>query len=167
MTTMNAVARHYDRLTPEERFRLIVAAGARGDCAEADRLIGAGQRLTLQMGDYAPFCHAFNELSHLIFIELLDTAAAYLEAFLQADIPDPLETDAAEDDPEDDEAADGSDANDAEDNTDEDGDQADAEEASADAATADSAPARGPRSLAERHLDIALAGVYYFQSEFP
>ncbi len=38
----NAVARHYALLTPEERFQLILAAGARGDDAEQDRLIRAG-----------------------------------------------------------------------------------------------------------------------------
>ena len=36
--TINTLARHYDRLGAEERFRLILAAGARGDEAEQDRL---------------------------------------------------------------------------------------------------------------------------------
>ena len=35
----NALARHYGNLTAEERFRLILAAGARGDKAEEDRLV--------------------------------------------------------------------------------------------------------------------------------
>jgi hypothetical protein len=77
----NVIARHYGSLTPEERFRLILAAGARGDEAEQDRLAAAGQRLTLSVHDHAPFGHAFDELALLTFIELLDGAADYLESF--------------------------------------------------------------------------------------
>jgi hypothetical protein len=69
----------------EERFRLIVAAAARGDQAERERLTNAGQRITLSMPDHAPHGHAFNELALLIFIELLEEAARYLEAFECAD----------------------------------------------------------------------------------
>ena len=41
---MNAstVTKHYGLLTPEERFRLILAAGGRGDEAEQDRLVSTG-----------------------------------------------------------------------------------------------------------------------------
>jgi hypothetical protein len=56
----DAVARHYDCLTPEERFRLIEAAGGRGDTAEQDRLANVGQRITLSMRDFAPFALAFD-----------------------------------------------------------------------------------------------------------
>jgi hypothetical protein len=81
----NPVARHYGSLTPEERFRLIVAAAARGDQAERERLTNAGQRITLSMPDHAPHGHAFNELALLVFIELLEEAARYLEALDRAD----------------------------------------------------------------------------------
>jgi hypothetical protein len=81
----NAVARHYGRLTAEERFKLIVAAAARGDDAERERLLNAGRRITLAMPDHAPFADAFGELSLLIFIELLADAADYLEVFRWAD----------------------------------------------------------------------------------
>jgi hypothetical protein len=82
---MNAVARNYASLTPDERFRLILAAGGRGDEAERDRLIRAGGRLTLSFPDHAPFAQAFNELSGLTYMELLDDAARYLECFDFAD----------------------------------------------------------------------------------
>jgi hypothetical protein len=81
----NALARQYDRLTPEERFRLILAAGARGDRAERDRLANAGERITLSMSAHAPYAHAFDDCALLIFIELLEEAARYLDAFDRAD----------------------------------------------------------------------------------
>jgi hypothetical protein len=81
----NAVARHYGSLTPEERFRLVVAAGARGDEAEQARLANAGGRVTLSLQDHAPYALAFGELSLISFIDLLETAADYLDAIHQAD----------------------------------------------------------------------------------
>jgi hypothetical protein len=84
MKKANVLARHYDRLTPEERFRLIVAAGARGDKAEQERLVRAGQRLTLSVQDHAPYAHAFNELAWLVFMELLEEAAHYVDLFARA-----------------------------------------------------------------------------------
>ena len=71
------LAKNYDCLTPEERFRLIQAVSGRGDKAEADRLANAGERMTLSMLDHSPYAHAFNELSLLTFIELLDNALFY------------------------------------------------------------------------------------------
>jgi hypothetical protein len=84
--SLSGVTRHYSRLTAEERFRLIVAAGARGDDAERDRLLSAGRRVTLRMSDHAPLAHAFDELSLLVFVELLAGAADYLEAFHRAGV---------------------------------------------------------------------------------
>jgi hypothetical protein len=80
----SAIARHYDNLTPEERFRLIVAAGVRGDEAEQERLARAGGSLTFTVQDHAPYSHAFNELALLIFIELQEDAARYLDANARA-----------------------------------------------------------------------------------
>ena len=77
----NAVAKHYGSLTPQERFRLILAASGRGDEAERDRLGRSGQRITRSMQDHAPHAHAFNELALMTFIELLEEAARYGEAF--------------------------------------------------------------------------------------
>jgi hypothetical protein len=88
----NAVARHYARLTPEERFRLILAAGGRGDEAEQNRLKEAGTQVELSLPDHAPYAHAFDKLSLLVFIDLMEDGAHYLEAFVLdsvgADIPE-------------------------------------------------------------------------------
>ena len=83
----NAVARYYDRLTPEERFRLIVAAGARGDQAEHTRLVSSSRPLTLRMSDHGPYGRAFHLVALVVFIDLLEQAAAYLEALERADNP--------------------------------------------------------------------------------
>ena len=81
----NAVAKLYGNLTPEERFRLILAASARDDETEMDRLTNAGRRIALSMPDHAPFSDAFDELALLTFIELQEEAARYQECFTFAD----------------------------------------------------------------------------------
>jgi hypothetical protein len=87
---VNALAKNYASLTAEERFRLILAAGARSDEAEQDRLINSGQRIALSTQEHAPYARAFDELSLLIFIELQEEAARYLEALARADHVDDL-----------------------------------------------------------------------------
>jgi len=77
----NPVARNYGSLTPEERFRLILAANGHGDEAERERLVNAGGRITLSMFDHAPLVHAFDEIALLVFVELLAEASSYLESF--------------------------------------------------------------------------------------
>jgi hypothetical protein len=77
----HAVAKHYDRLTPDERFRLSLAAIERGDESEQERLSQAGKDLVLSMPDLAPWSHAFDELAMLIFMELLEEAAKHRQAF--------------------------------------------------------------------------------------
>lgn len=69
--------RQYDAFTPEERFRLIVAASARGDEVESDRLQRSAMRLTLVTGEHVPWSHAFQELALLVYVELLADAAEY------------------------------------------------------------------------------------------
>jgi hypothetical protein len=97
--TLNTVAKHYASLTPEERFRLILAAGARGDDAEQERLSSAGRRIALSVNDHTPFALSFNELDHLVYADLLAAAADYLEAIgLTTDTGPP---DDGEDTPED------------------------------------------------------------------
>jgi hypothetical protein len=75
-----AIAKNYDTLTPEERFRLIFAASGRGDEAERDRLTRAAERITLTMPAHCPYSYAFDELSTLTYIELLEQAASYHDA---------------------------------------------------------------------------------------
>jgi hypothetical protein len=80
----NAVAKNYCSLTPEERFRLILAASGRGDATERERLVNASGRITLTMTDHAPFVFAFRSLELLMFIGLSDQAARYHEAIEKA-----------------------------------------------------------------------------------
>ena len=49
----NGLRRHYDRLSPEERFRLDVLAMARGDMQESERLVGSCPKLSYRMNDRA------------------------------------------------------------------------------------------------------------------
>jgi hypothetical protein len=80
----NALAKKYHLLTPDERFRLVVAAAARGDQAEQDRLAEAGERITLTARDHTPYAAAFHDLGTLMLLELLDEAARYLDAIDRA-----------------------------------------------------------------------------------
>jgi hypothetical protein len=77
----NVLTRHYARLTPAERFRLILAAGARGDETEQNRLCRSGQLLTLNVPDYLPWAYAFDELAGMVFLEILEEAAKHHDAF--------------------------------------------------------------------------------------
>jgi len=79
--TINALARHYDRLGAEERFRLILAAGARGDEAEQGRLCQTAPLITLRFSHHAPWAHAFDQLATLVYVELLDEVARHQDAF--------------------------------------------------------------------------------------
>ena len=74
---MNAkpLANHYSELTPEERFRLTLAAVARGDEVEKERLTRAGRDIALSMSECAPFANAFNELAFLTFMEIQEETA--------------------------------------------------------------------------------------------
>ncbi len=53
MTTLKGVGRLYDQLGPEERFKLAMAAAARGDEAENDRLIRTCPRVPYRLTDPA------------------------------------------------------------------------------------------------------------------
>jgi hypothetical protein len=95
----NTLAKNYGSLTPDERFRLILAASGRGDHAERDRLADAGGRMTLSVADISPHCRAFAELAMLTYIELLEEAARYHDALdLANDELDDLGDEDGEDD---------------------------------------------------------------------
>jgi hypothetical protein len=47
----NGLHRHYDKLTPEERFRLDVLAMARGDFQESERLVSSCPRESYTMNE--------------------------------------------------------------------------------------------------------------------
>ena len=134
------LAKLYDRLTPAERLPLIIAAAERGDDAERDRLVNAAGRITLSMSDHSPYARAFDELATLIFLELLEDAGNYFDAFHRA-----LEDRDLFDGDEEGENGDAGD-----------GDAADQETVvEADALPAADAAARP--SISERQMDVALA----------
>jgi hypothetical protein len=76
----NTINKLYEWLKPEERFRLILAAGARGDMAERDRFANASRTLALKVRDFVPWAQAFNEVSMIIFMGLVEQAVQYQEA---------------------------------------------------------------------------------------
>ncbi len=76
-----ALARHYDTLTPRERFPLILAAASRGDDLERERSVSSAPRRTYSVPDYWRLADRFRSLAHFMFMKLLDLAASYLETF--------------------------------------------------------------------------------------
>jgi len=79
--TLKSLSKNYDCLTPEERFRLILAASGRGDEVEGERLTRAGKRITMSVQDHAPFARAFAELDSFTFIEAVEDASRYYDAY--------------------------------------------------------------------------------------
>jgi hypothetical protein len=84
----------YRALSPEERFRLILAAGDRDDEVERDRLVGASPRVGCSLPDYYPFSQAFQEVTLQTYMELLDLSAHFFDALHFADAQ-PLDEDDA------------------------------------------------------------------------
>lgn len=82
---VTSLTKSYRHLSPEERFRLILAASERGDESEKERLVASGGRITLSVPDHSPFACAFDELSRLTFLELLEDATRYMDAFERAE----------------------------------------------------------------------------------
>jgi hypothetical protein len=83
-----ALSNSYDVLTPEERLPLIHAASARGDEVEIDRLIRSAPRVRYSASHHFPLADAFDTVSLLHLIDLLATAADYLQACRLADTDD-------------------------------------------------------------------------------
>jgi hypothetical protein len=143
----SAVAKHYDSLTPEERFALILAAVARGDEAEWQRLASAASRVTFSMPDHAPMADAFMHLAFLFYLDLLEEVARYDECFFRADsafdaFPGPC--------------------------PDEGGDPADGEaeaEAAPEAGAVPVVSGRAGLSLGDRCLRVALAGGFVLRTK--
>jgi hypothetical protein len=147
----NHVAKHYENLTPEERFRLIMAASARGDDAERVRLVKSGKRIKLSTQDHAPYARAFDELASLVFIELLEESARYFEAFARADdAHDVCGDDEAEDADEEEEKE---------------ATSAEGEVSGAQLQSRSRESTSGARSTWERYLGLALAAGYVLRTK--
>lgn len=68
----NGLHRHYDRLTPEERFRLDVLATARGDLQESERLVSSCPRFSYVMNErgFGGRWDGAREITLLIYVPL-------------------------------------------------------------------------------------------------
>lgn len=143
----NPLARNYDGLTPEERFRLILAASGRGDDAGRGRLVNSAARRTYAERDFAPYAIAIDVITPLIYLEFLEAAAFCEEAWLRADAGD-LYGEAEAADLADDEAR-----------------PADGGPAPTAAGEGGSRKGRGQKPAAERLLDLALAAGYLLRTK--
>ena len=91
------LTQHYPYLTPEDRFRLILAASGRGDEVERDRLIRAGKHITVSRQDHAPYACAFQEVSRLTFLQVIEEVARYFDVLAGVAVAfDEYEGDAAQ-----------------------------------------------------------------------
>jgi hypothetical protein len=75
--TTNHLAKLYDTLTPRERLPLIIAAGARGDEAEHERLCTSAPPLAFREPDYYSLARAMGQAVHYHLLTLLDLAARF------------------------------------------------------------------------------------------
>ncbi len=73
----NGLAKLYEHLTPKERLPLILAASARGDEAERDRLARSAPREGFRLPDYYGLAEGMLLASLFHLLELLDLAALY------------------------------------------------------------------------------------------
>jgi hypothetical protein len=76
-----SLAKQYDKLTARERFSLLMAAAARGDEQERNRLLQCAPQHCYSLPDHWGIMEAFCWLSDFHFTSLLDLAACYFEAF--------------------------------------------------------------------------------------
>src|SRR6185312_11045580 len=82
-------ARHYETLTPWERLPLIVAASARADVVERERLAHSAPMNGFRVPDYWGLADGVRDLAKLYLIQQLDVAAFYWEctAVLESALP--------------------------------------------------------------------------------
>jgi hypothetical protein len=67
----------YDRLTPEERFRLVIEAETRGDEGESRKLVGSAPRYTYEEADpaYTKLARASKDITWAVCFDLLPRLA--------------------------------------------------------------------------------------------
>jgi hypothetical protein len=68
----NGICKLYDRLRPAERVALILAASARGDEQERERLVSTGARVTYRLQDHFGRVEALSKISKLYLLQQLD-----------------------------------------------------------------------------------------------
>jgi hypothetical protein len=75
------LARHYDKLTPRERFPLIVAATARDDEIEATRLARSAPTRDYRVPDYWLFSRGLLDLAQFYLLQQVELAATFWRSF--------------------------------------------------------------------------------------
>jgi hypothetical protein len=84
----NTLAKNYDSLTPRERLPLILAASARGDEVEADRLARSAPKETYRLPNYHGLGEGFMLCAMLHTMQLLDASLLLWRVLaLQAETP--------------------------------------------------------------------------------
>jgi hypothetical protein len=78
------LARAYDKLTPQERLSLLVAAFARGDEAECDRILRAAPMIRMRVSADFGVTHAFFWVAMLSHAEQLASAVGFWQAHSMA-----------------------------------------------------------------------------------
>lgn len=71
MTTIDQIKKQYDKLTPRERFALIVAAGARDDIAERDALVNSAPKKAWKIVSHYGIVQGFDFASMFYMIDQL------------------------------------------------------------------------------------------------
>lgn len=88
----NPLSRHCLMLTPWERLPLIVAASARADVVEKDRLARSAPQNSFRVPDYWGLAEGFKDLAQLYLIQQLDLAAFYWECMAVLESAPPSNT---------------------------------------------------------------------------
>jgi hypothetical protein len=70
----------YDRLLPEERNALILAATVRGDATEVDRLVRTAPRVAYSVPHHYPQLEAFQSVALVHLAQMLQGSSAYWQA---------------------------------------------------------------------------------------
>lgn len=76
------LAKHYDQLTPRERFSLLVAAGTRGDWVEHRRLMQSAPTGLFRVRSHSGYLDAFHEVAADYLIHQLDVALLWWKGWI-------------------------------------------------------------------------------------
>ena len=75
----NGLEKMYGKLAPLERLQLNIAAWARGDLRECDRLVQSAPRITRDFVDDWPLLMALNHVATVHLLKLVDLVAHYFQ----------------------------------------------------------------------------------------
>ncbi len=88
MTALKKLEKNYSRLTPAERLELLVAARARGDQAEIDRLEETAPQLRYKMSHHFGLGEALTRVAAIHLINRMERAGAVMVALAFLDRPE-------------------------------------------------------------------------------